>query len=49
MRASTTLLTLTASLINSAASQQLAQDPGTAGPPLEIAHIYKNEFPGGKC
>ncbi|KIV77490.1 hypothetical protein PV11_09280 [Exophiala sideris] len=26
-------------------AQQIAQDPGVRGPPLEIVHLYYNEFP----
>ncbi|KAI9761535.1 MAG: hypothetical protein M4579_000926 [Chaenotheca gracillima] len=30
-----------------AASQQLLTDSGTAGPPLELVHVYYDEFPTG--
>ncbi|MCJ1431772.1 hypothetical protein MMC27_001127 [Xylographa pallens] len=28
-------------------AQQLASDPGVHGPPLEVAHIYNDQFPSG--
>lgn len=31
-----------------AASQQIASDSGVWGPPLELVHVYNDEFPTGK-
>ena len=28
-------------------SQQIAQDPGTGGVPVEVVHLYNDEFPQG--
>ena len=27
---------------------QVARDPGVAGPPIELVHLYNDEFPTGK-
>ena len=27
---------------------QVARDPGVAGPPIELIHLYNDEFPTGK-
>lgn len=29
-------------------TSQLIQDPGTAGPPLELMHLYYDEWPTGE-
>jgi hypothetical protein len=29
------------------AAQQLLRDPGIAGPPLEIVHLYNDQWPTG--
>lgn len=34
-------------LANLVVSQQLAQDPGRSGTPLEVVHLYYDEFPQG--
>lgn len=31
----------------SASAQQLSRDPGVYGPPLELVHLYGDEFPTG--
>ena len=31
-----------------AASQQIASDSGVSGPPLELVHVYNDEFPTGQ-
>lgn len=30
-----------------ALSQQIAQDPGTGGVPIEVVHLYNDEYPQG--
>lgn len=30
-----------------ASAQQLASDPGVLGPPLELVHIYNDQFASG--
>ncbi|KAL9093161.1 MAG: hypothetical protein Q9159_000338 [Coniocarpon cinnabarinum] len=41
------LLALLALLITPTQCQQLASDPGTAGPPLEVVHLFHDQFPTG--
>ena len=49
MRASSTLLGVTAaSWARLTSSQQLAQDPGVTGPPLEVVHLYNDLYPIGR-
>jgi len=31
----------------SISSQQVVSDPGVFGPPIELVHIYNDEFPSG--
>ncbi|KAF2133278.1 major royal jelly protein [Dothidotthia symphoricarpi CBS 119687] len=38
---------LTASALTLTCAQQLLRDPGIAGPPLEIAHLYNDQWPTG--
>ncbi|KAK4693251.1 hypothetical protein P7C71_g4120, partial [Lecanoromycetidae sp. Uapishka_2] len=40
-------LAVFASLTGSALSQQIAQDPGRGGVPIEVVHLYNDEFPQG--
>ena len=40
-------LVLTASFVVSVLSQQIAQNPGTCGVPIEVVHLYNDEFPQG--
>ena len=39
---------LLASLAGSSLTQQIAQDPGVGGVPIEIVHIYNDEYPQGQ-
>ena len=39
---------LIASLAGSALTQQIAQDPGVGGVPIEIVHLYNDEYPQGQ-
>ena len=36
-----------AGIITSVLSQQIAQDSGTGGVPVEVVHLYNDEFPQG--
>ena len=36
-----------AGIITSVLSQQISQDPGTGGVPVEVVHLYNDEFPQG--
>lgn len=36
-----------ASFAGSAYSQQIPQDPGRGGVPIEIVHLYNDEYPQG--
>lgn len=38
------LLTIFPALLS---AQQLLRDPGLAGPPLEIVHLYNDQWPTG--
>ena len=38
---------LLASLAGSSLTQQIAQDPRVGGVPIEIVHIYNDEYPQG--
>ena len=31
----------------SASSQQVVSDPGVFGPPIELVHLYNDDFPSG--
>ena len=37
-----------ASCASLALSQQIASDPGRGGMPIEIVHLYNDEFPQGE-
>ena len=39
---------LLASLAGSSFTQQIAQDPGVGGVPIEIVHLYNDEYPQGQ-
>ena len=39
---------LLASLAGSSLTQQIAQDPGVGGVPIEIVHLYNDEYPQGQ-
>ena len=39
---------LLASLAGSSFAQQIAQDPGVGGVPIEIVHLYNDEYPQGQ-
>lgn len=41
-------LALLASIAGTALSQQIAQDPGYAGAPIEVVHIYNGLYPQGR-
>ncbi|KAF1947970.1 major royal jelly protein [Clathrospora elynae] len=41
------LLTLSALLPALSSAQQISSDPGVAGPPLEIVHLYNDQWPTG--
>ena len=40
-------ITSIAGIIISVLSQQIAQDPGTGGVPVEVVHLYNDEYPQG--
>ena len=40
-------ITSIAGIITCVLSQQIAQDPGTGGVPVEVVHLYNDEFPQG--
>jgi hypothetical protein len=43
------VLLLASALFSALASaQQLLRDPGIAGPPLELVHLYNDQWPTGK-
>ena len=42
------LLPLSVLLPTLLSAQQLRSDPGAAGPPLEIVHLYYDQWPTGK-
>ncbi|KAG9379593.1 major royal jelly protein [Pyrenophora tritici-repentis] len=44
---SLSVLVLSALLPALSATQQLRSDPGVAGPPLELVHLYNNQWPTG--
>lgn len=37
------------SIVGSVHSQQIPQDPGRSGVPIEIVHLYNDEYPQGKA
>ena len=41
------VLALSALLPALSIAQQLRSDPGVAGPPLELVHLYNNQWPTG--
>ncbi|PVI07376.1 major royal jelly protein [Periconia macrospinosa] len=43
-----TLLVASLSLAKPSVGQKLVQDPGVAGPPIELVHLYNDQWPTGK-